>query len=256
MPLYLSPKQTEVLEHVPAYRVRRNVCPTCLNTNKYVYNGEELECSDDAFGHPQLRLYKLYLTANIPYQYHTLEWEKYPHKDDKKSIEQYIDNFQSLRFNGTGLSFHGSRGTGKTWAAAHILKNLVRQGFDGWFVDFREIRGWNGSMDQEDIMWNMNRIRECEVLVLDEIVEPFSEGSRGVYEDILENIVRHRTNHNLPILYTTNMSEDDMGKAYPRVNSLLSAKQYVYNIDGQDKRIEAWKDNEELILNGERRPVV
>jgi len=156
-----------------------------------------------------------------------------------------------------GWTFCGGLGVGKSWAGAHILMEVVKQGYDGWFADFREIRSNYEHPFSEEKKWNLSRIRECECLFLDEIVPPFSENSHGAHADKLEDIIRFRTNNNLPTICTTNMTEEEFQSNYPRVYSLLSAKQYIIELKNKDARIDTvWKFNHEILINGEARPIV
>jgi hypothetical protein len=97
----------------------------------------------------------------------------------------------------------------------------------------------------------------AEILVLDEVIKPFSSASIDVHESKLEDIIRHRTNHNFPTICTTNMTPEEFKKYYPRVYSLLSAKQHIFEFQTSDaRRNSAWKENLELQLNGEACPIL
>ena len=255
----LSDKEIAELEFNDAYASRKNECPTCQNTGVYKYLGEVYPCEVDEYGrHTQQLLYRLYYTANIPHEFQVLDWNDYPYPEPKADIDQYIENFKTIRYSGMGWEIYGAQtGVGKTWAATAILKALVREGYSCWFAQFADVRSYHELSNSSTRDFFIGKLRSSEVLVLDEVLRPYSDKQRDFYETKLEEIVRHRTMSHFPTIITTNLVEEEMNRIYPRVYSVLSAKQSRLELVGDDYRIrKAYWDNDAIAKNGEVRPIV
>lgn len=255
---YLNNAQLEILEQNPEYRQRGDKCPVCLGTGKYVYQEVEHDCPEDDYGHVMLRLAKLYWYSFIPLEYQLLLWDEYPHPDAKEEVEKYLANFERLRLTGMGYTIYGKQlGTGKTWTACHILRELVKQGYDGHFANFMLVKSYYELPDPVEKAILMRRIREAEILVLDEVKAPFSEAQRYFFEDKLEELLRERCARNFPTIVTSNLTSDSFEREYPRCYSLLSGKNGELELNGVDARAEGivFQNNAVLALNGESRPI-
>ena len=236
------------------------VCPVCSNKKKYWYLGKEYECPNDDFGHPTLRLSMLYFLANIPLQYQQLVWSEWPtnvpeRAEIKDDVEAYIEAFDKYQRAGVGVTFWSKAlGTGKTWMATHILKELLKQGHDGWFVSFRDIKSYH---ERDDSDFYERRMAEAHVLVLDEVRDPWTENTKRFYGEKLEDLIRPRTNANLPTILTTNLLPEQLEEHYPRVFSLMSAKNKAIHMYGNDIRVsdQIWRRNGEVSLNEESFPI-
>lgn len=258
IPNYFSDKQLAALEHNPEYVQRGKECPVCLGDGHYFYQDERFECPDDDYGHPMLRLAKLYWLSFIPLQYQLLLWDEFPHEEPKENIDSYIERFERLRLTGVGFTIVGKKlGVGKTWAATHILREAVKAGYDGHFASFMSVKSYFELDDKDEREFLIDRVRTAEVLVLDEVKAPFSEAQRNFFEDKLEEILRSRTNMNFPTIVTSNMTETDFERDYPRCASLLAAKNITLELDGIDARKKGtvWENNAALAMKGESRPI-
>lgn len=258
IPRYFSDRQRDVLERNPEFNARGTECPVCLGDGFYVYKGERFECPDDDYGHQMLRLAKLYWMSFIPTQYQMLLWDEFPHVEAREEIDGYLANFRRLRMTGVAFTLYGKQlGVGKTWAATHILRELVKQGYDGHFASFMKVKGYFELDNKDEREFFIRRVREAEILVLDEVKAPVSEAQRNFFEDKLEEVLRDRTNMNFPTVVTSNMLDRDFEKEFPRVYSLLAAKNQVIELDGIDARKdgEVWENNFKLGLKGESRPI-
>lgn len=255
----LTDPQLQALSRNPEYRQFGGKCPVCRDTNKYRYLGEEYDCPDDDFGHPMLRLAKLYWLHNIGLQYQTQNWDDYPHQSVREDIEEYIEKYEFLRLVGAGITFYSKTlGVGKTWGATHVLKSLVKQGVDGWFVPFWEIMGYKDIEDWDEKNFKIKKLQEAELVVIDDIKKPYTARMGEYHADKLEEFIRPRTDSNLPTIITTNMSMEELDATFPRVFSLLTAKNDFIELSGYDARKsgEIYRRHIELALNCESRPVV
>ena len=258
IPKIFRDEQVEELEKwSPLYRSRalNGKCPTCEDTGIYKNKGEEYMCEQDDWGHTQRRLFMLYCLANVPNTFMGLPWEEFPHVELKDKIDFWTNHYPAMRREGLGFEIFGSHGTGKTWAAAHMLMEVVKQGYSGFFIQFADMKSlYEESAERREHY--MTKIRESEVLVIDEITEPWSAPMREFYEEKLESALRFRAHSNFPTITTTNMTVEEYKENYPRVYAQLSEKQQREKVSGIDYRPFASDAKQERILNGEVLPIV
>lgn len=236
-------------------------CPTCKSRfplqigeeekpREYFYDGEMNPCNCQE----QIALFARYLLAGIPEQYMRLDWEDYQGSPDAQAfVAQYLEKWRLYRENGFGVEFGGPKlGIGKTFAATHIGKELIKRRQRVYFVPFVEMVAAFERSNAEAIE---DKIRMTPYVILDDIMPPTSERQANFYHTRFEAIIRHRTNYNLPTIITTNLGQYDLVKYYPRTYSLLAAKQKRIDMDGQDFRGIMGLYNIELVENGETRPI-
>ena len=241
-------------------------CPTCLAkkveiedgvwgwvNGTYRYRGVEWPCDCDR----QIALRIHYLLANIGDQYQRLNWDDFtgdPSVTDEISI--YLERWQSMRLNGMGMEFSSpSQGVGKTFAATTVGKELVKAGEAVFFIPFLDVINLLG---KDNVVRNETeeRLRATTVLILDEVRPAVSAAQRDLFGGKFEELIRHRTNFNLPTIMTTNLRPDELHEEYPRTYSLLEAKQIRVEMAGADARqTSIANENIELALNNEVRPI-
>lgn len=239
-----------------------STCPTCLTKQPehgmifeqptYRFRGEERPCDCAT----QIALRARFLIANIGDQYMRLDWKDYDRSDEvRASVAAYLGNWQSFKQHGMGLEFGGKGlGVGKTFGATHVGKELIKHGQRVFFVPFAEMVSAFEKQDGEELE---RRMRETTYLILDELLPPTSDRQHSFYSTRLEALIRHRTNHNLPTIITTNMGELALHDRYPRTYSLLAAKQVRIDMSGVDARKgRIANENMELAINQEVRPIV
>jgi DNA replication protein DnaC len=262
VPRFFTEQQISQLRSDANYRIATangKICPVCDNQRRFEYQGVEYECPDDDFGHPTTRLSSLYFLANIPLEYQQLVWSEWPVEPAerlvaKEDVESYIADFDLYRQIGVGATFWSqTTGTGKTWMATRILKELVKRGYDGWFIPFKDIRSY---YQKDDVDFFVKRMTEAQILVLDDVLEPWTEKAAAFYGDKLEDLIRPRTTANLPTIMTTNLSPDKLEEFFPRVFSLVSAKNLAINMCGPDVRLgRLFMNRLSVLKNGERFPI-
>lgn len=242
------------------------ICPTCdgglaeipgsngvkdFQSGTYRFRGEEYECECKA----QIALRARYLLAGIGDQYWGLDWERdFDGSQEARSfVAKYLDNWESYKRHGWGVEFGGPLGVGKTFAATHMGKVLIKQNQKVYFIPFVEMVSAFEKQNGNDIE---DRIRNTTYVILDELRPAVSERQRDFYATRFEAVIRHRTNYNLPTFITTNVDQDDLHDEYPRIYSLLAAKQSRIDMSGEDVRAGKIQfENMELIENHERRPI-
>lgn len=247
-----------------AIKVPLKQCPTCYSRETeipgsggakerihgtYKFHGREHECNCEE----QIRLRTHYLAANIGDQYQKLDWDDYTRDAEvKAAVAGYLENWESHRHHGIGLSFASKQvGTGKTLCATYVGKELIKRGQRVFFISFVDMVSafeTNGASLE-------NKMKDITYLILDDVLKPFTERQRDFYALRLESIIRHRTNYDLPTIVTTNLVPEELEEWYPRTFSLLSLKQVDIDMKGGDARGNVAMTTLELATNGEKRPI-
>lgn len=245
-------------------------CPTCLSKEQhlttpdggeyygreygtYTLDGVTYDCDCDQ----QINLRKHYLLANIGDQYMRLNWDTdYRDEEVKDDVQTYLDAWDNLKLQGMGLEFTAPKlGVGKTFAATHVAKELIKRGERVYFLPFYEMVGvYSLPVDERrDIE---QRLLECSVLVLDEVIAPNTEAQSNLFSAKFEELIRTRTNWNRVNIMTTNLTPERLHDIYPRIYSLLEAKQFRIVMDGEDARQSIVKPrNLKMVANREVRPI-
>lgn len=237
-----------------------STCPTCGNALEYKLNGEVRECNC----RQQKTLAQHYYKANIPRRYHSLTLDEYVMRYRQmnpgvvEQIEEYIDGFDLNYHYGRGLAMQGPHGTGKTMLAIHILKRVIvtPRKYRGFFMQFTDvINTWGGAWKDAESKEMLERnLKRADLLVLDDIISD-KRNSEGFLQAGLEAVLRSRHNNSLPTILTTNMSERELEKEFPRAYSVISGVTHWLTLEGPDYRPENIKEIESLIEDEERLPV-
>lgn len=183
--------------------------------------------------------------AEIPADYWRRSWSDfYGDVNFGKHVQQYIHNINQMYVDGTSLCFVGHPGTGKTFAACAILKRAVMPNTSDpdYFTAFYTtmVDAVNRIMSPQGPEFRI-MTRHWDFMVLDEVDPRFfpSEGSRDLYGNHLENILRTRVQNKLPTILCTN-SEDvnqifsgEFGRTF---QSLVSQFVKVLRAGGKDAR--------------------
>jgi DNA replication protein DnaC len=238
-------------------------CPTCLarpievapsvygyENGRFRYRGQEYDCDCDT----QKSLHKHYLVANIGDQYQRLNWDDYDGPANvRDSVNLYLSKWETARVNGMGITFKGTQGSGKTFAATYIGKELIKRGVKVYFVPFIEVISAYKRQNADEFE---EKLKQTELLILDELIPPEPGPQAALFSRRYEELIRHRTNFNLPTIVTTNLVEQDLQKHYPRTYSVLAAKQIPVDVKNDDaRRGKIAIENIELLQNEEVRPI-
>lgn len=256
--------QYEKVEKLARQKLKPNECPTCHSqleeaepgvefrkNGTYKLHDQEYSCDCET----QISLYRHYLLAGIGEQYMRLDWSEFTGSESaKEAVSAFINNWDGFKQHGLGIEFSSPKlGVGKTFAATYIGRTLIKDGEQVLFVPFLDVIGGYNRHDAEEFD---DRLRSTTWLILDEVVPPWSTPQGHLFASSFEALVRHRQNHNLPIIMTTNLTSDDLQEHYPRTYSLLAAKQWRVEMGGDDYRHKIDLENLELAINKEVRPIV
>lgn len=232
-----------------------DTCPTCGSQlisgewegpRTYRLNDTEWPC--DCSAQRTLRMH--YLIASLPAGYYTLDFPKDYHRDEavKEAVAAYLSSWQNATRMGLGLLFRSTGlGTGKTFAAVHVGKELIKAKQSVFFTDFQD-------MIQREVR---SREEDATFLIIDEIRKPWTERSSDVFTNRFEEVIRHRNHNALPTVLTTNMTQEEMDREYPRISSLLLPSTVEIDMPGGDYRSNTYAmERLALLANNEVKPIV
>lgn len=155
-----------------------------------------------------------------------------------KASKRYVENLDMFRKNGHGLWLYGANGTGKTWAAAAILKECARRGFSCYCVlaDVLKVAYIDGQrFDPQQTV--VQRVEAVDILLVEDLGKEYSGKGSGWAELCFENMFRKRSRDLGVTFVTTNMSTKEFAARYAdSALSLASECMTTVNVKGGDRR--------------------
>ena len=216
-----APEEYAELRSRVSYRKYGETCPTCKDEGVFEYRGSQHECEKDFDGICiQRKLFLRYELANIPMDYHRIDWNEFETQPEAKdSIEAYVSNLDNAIERGLGLYVNSSGlGTGKTLIGCHVLKEAVKKGHTAYFCQFVDLV----NITDDDYQKLESRLLHDDIVCIDDIVSShISTKQNDLFKYLLEKTVRHRVHNEMSTVVTSNLESDEFLKAYDRVFSLL-----------------------------------
>lgn len=242
-------------------------CITCRGTKAFSWYGSPISRDPaDVVGYEcpctdQYILHRRFLHSGIHENFQRLGLADFEHIPDEAAdvMTEYLTNADAFVAAGFGLVIHGDKGNGKTLLANLILKDLVSQGFDCYANTFASMidafaDGWR---DKEDRKWFSSRVRNADVLLIDDLFRERNKGVGTVGENALEETLRHRIARSKPTIITMNPDPEEIEKAYGgHTVSLLAERSRSYRFSGPDRRAEMNDRFRAEVLAGLTRPIV
>ena len=156
---------------------------------------------------------------------------------------KYVDNFNVMRSQGTGLLLYGNVGCGKSFAAACIANALIDRGTPCMMTNFSRIinRLQESFEGRQKYIDNLSRF---DLLVIDDMA--VERNSEYVWENIM-NIVDSRYRSGLPLIVTTNLTIGELADPSDirrqRVYSRLKEMCVPIEVTGADRRTSKMERN-------------
>ena len=156
--------------------------------------------------------------------------------------KNYAANFRQALADGKGLVFYGSVGSGKTFAAAAIVNELIDQGFPCLMTNVSRLVNM-ASVAEEGRQAFYDRLNEYSLLVIDDFLSEWN--TEYMVEQTLQ-IIDARYRARLPLIITTNLSGEQLKGGTnaidrERIYSRLAEMCVLVNSDGYDRRREISK---------------
>ncbi|MCM1315099.1 MAG: ATP-binding protein [Alistipes senegalensis] len=153
--------------------------------------------------------------------------------------EKFVENFDIFYQKGKGLLFYGGVGTGKSYMAACIANALVEREKSVLMTDFATISAAvSGIYDKQGYYESLNNYS---LLILDDLA---SERDSPYMHEIVHKVINSRCDAGLPMIITTNLTEDDIFKPNKkflhdqRIFSRITSKCVILEVTGPDLRQE------------------
>lgn len=221
-----EPAEYAELESRVSYRKYGEECPTCRGNGFYEYRGERHECEKDYDGICiQRKLFLRYELANIPMDYHRIDWREFETQPEAKdSVEAYVKNLGNAIDRGLGLYVSSvGLGTGKTLIGTYVLKEAAKSGHSAYFCQFMDLVNLSSDAYQKI----EDKLLHSDIVCIDDIVSSkISVKQNDLFKYLLEKTVRHRVHNEMSTIVTSNLESEEFLRAYDRVFSLLMSSSF------------------------------
>jgi DNA replication protein DnaC len=228
-------------------------CPTCKKTGSYFWQGKNQSCDCEY----QLQLYKHYLNSGIGATYQELDWSDWYADPELANLFRYTYLEKPFVERGMGMFLWGDFGTGKTMLATLVLKDLIKRGKRCYAITVEALideftKGWGSD---EDKRWYERRVKNAEVLLLDELGKERNRGALAA--STVDNLLRHRVDSGKPTLITTNWDPKYIGIEYggPALRRIYE-KSLAQKFVGTDVSSDINARNISEVMNGITRPII
>lgn len=234
--------------------LRTGPCPTCRNTGHYRWAGTDHECNC----RQQRQLAKHYSMSGVGVKYQRLDWSDFVGDESAlQQISDYILKHEQMTRRGMGLLLSGPLGTGKTFLANMVLKELIKRGYNCWATTFANtIEAFTATWgNQEEKQWFARRFMYSQVLLLDDLGRDLRTGN-NLPQSTFDSILRTRVQEGRTTLVTTNMSMRELETGYgSAVLSLLKEVSLRIEFTGSDFRPRANARTMSELDDNEIRPI-
>jgi DNA replication protein DnaC len=233
-------------QHSKLWANPNKTCETCTKEEKggvatfRIWEGTEAVTCDCACVE-QWKLHRWLLNSGVDKRYQRFSWDDTVQVNGaaQAAVLEYAQDAVAMISQGEGLTLWSKdRGTGKTLLGTLLLKGLLAKGYDGHFTQFNEMldqftAGWRS---EEERSWFIRRVRNVEVLVVDDMGRE-SKGRENITEAMFDTVIRARVAACKPTFITTNYTPDEMRQGYGNnVLSLLTEVNDFIEVPGSDYR--------------------
>ena len=175
-------------------------------------------------------------------QNHTFANDDGKNQSVTRIAKKYVEKFTELKFDGKGILFYGSVGTGKSYIASCIANALIDKGYTVKMTNFAKIiKRMQGKFEgRQEYLDSLNK---CELLIIDDLgIERQSEFAQEVVFDVIDS--RYKTG--LPMIVTTNLLPNDFkapnNVTKSRIYDRILEKCFPVEVKGVNRRREKFRD--------------
>lgn len=149
-------------------------------------------------------------------------------------VKAYCERFDRFRANGAGILFFGPVGSGKSFRAAQIANQLIRQGRK---VVYTSLPSVASKMQREDADAVLGRLCALDAVILDDLGV---ERTTPTMQERVFQVVNALYANSTPSIYTTNQDisaiagcqDSDLQRIYSRILGRCKP----IKVDGKDRR--------------------
>lgn len=154
-----------------------------------------------------------------------------------QAAREYAEQFTQCLKNSQGLLFYGDVGTGKSLAAACIANALIDKGYRVKFTSLAVEADYVWAA--EDRAAYIRSLCGYDLLILDDLGV---ERKTPYMQEMVYKIVNARASQGGPVVVTTNLTRDELGKPADienrRIYSRLLQRCMTVKVEGNDRRME------------------
>lgn len=191
-------------------------CEICKGDRTVIRNGQLFKCEC-------LNRYNkeyIYYEAGIPKEFHTLskddidsKWFEH-NRDSMDRVAMYSKKIEDAIDRNFSLYLSGSPGSGKSFIAFLLLKQVIEKGKLGHFILLRELvraalDSFRDSSLAEDVQ---NLVMETDILVLDNVDEVTAAKDKEIVNTVIIALFRRRIYSGKPIIITSNCRKDELAR--------------------------------------------
>lgn len=169
--------------------------------------------------------------------------------DDKQNpklsavMQNYVDNFKTMKERKKGLLLYGSVGTGKSYYAASIANALIDKGYPCLMTNFsRLVNTIQGMYDGKQVY--IDGLNKFELLIIDDLA---AERDTEYMNEIVFNLIDSRYRSGLPLIITTNLTAEEIKNPADvrkqRTFSRLLEMTIPVEVNGVDRRRKILKND-------------
>lgn len=184
-------------------------CPVCMEEkDQEIRKWQQLE--------QILKRKQREIDCDIPQRYQDANFDTYiveniGQEEVKYLAERYCELFKDYRDGGCCLTFYGFCGTGKTFLACAIARNIIRNGFSAKYSSVLKIAGEIQNTFKRDTSLSPDKIIDkyasYDLLILDEIgIQQNSNWEKNM----LYELINRRYEKTLPSLLITNIHKEEL----------------------------------------------
>lgn len=195
---------------------------------------------------PKLEAINRWSTASIPMLYWDLSSITFLGDNNfKNKVEEYKLKINTLYNFGKSYAFVGGFGVGKTWGATEILKKACAQNYSAKYTTMQECI--DTLISREGYLFR-KELLEADFICIDEVDSRFlpnSENGKELFATHMENIIRTRFQHKLPIFFCSNnnsLNEIFDGLFGQAFSSLFAENLITIPVGGVDLRKNGHRD--------------
>lgn len=151
--------------------------------------------------------------------------------------QKYADNFYTMLGRGKGLLLYGGVGTGKSFIAACIVNEVLKQEYSCRFTNFSRLANMLLGCEFGEKQEYLDSLQRYQLLVIDDLG---SERGTEFMNEVVYSVIDARQVSQLPLIVTTNLTGDELKHPKDihseRVFSRLFEMCIPVEVKGKDRR--------------------
>jgi DNA replication protein DnaC len=216
-------KRRSEIKEIPKVPER---CESCYD-GEFLYKNLPFIC--EFYGDMNCQIFREFLKEEIGKIFLNTSIDRVEEKA-KLVLSNYLTNIKNMLRDGKGLNILGDIGTGKTSIIVLIIQKLFKEKLSFRYYHIKSFF---------DTQYENINFSHINFLFLDDIgVESLNEKD-SLY---LNYVIDLRYRFKLPVVITSNLSEMDIKKRYPRVFDRLFSRNVKIILEGTSRRKNLWNE--------------